>query len=98
MKCTQYGIYSQETFKNARAMFFFKVGWAGNNFWLRSKKFKAGARISQEGCPRMDLTPPIVCRGTSCPPWLIGEDDKGWVCWAVDNMSIVDILIELGTR
>jgi hypothetical protein len=62
VKCTQYGICSQAAFKNARAMFFSKLGRAGNNFWSVSKKFRAGAKISREGCPRPDLTPPMVRR------------------------------------
>ena len=32
VKCTQYGICSQATLKNARAMFFLMLGKAGNNF------------------------------------------------------------------
>ena len=32
MKCTQYEICGQATFKNARAMFFSKSAGAGNNF------------------------------------------------------------------
>ena len=37
MKCTQYGFCSQAAFKNARAMFFSKLGGAGNNFRSGSK-------------------------------------------------------------
>ena len=29
MKCTQYGLYGQATFKNARAILFFAVEWSG---------------------------------------------------------------------
>jgi hypothetical protein len=61
--CTQYGICSQAAFKNARAMFFSKLGGAGNIFWSGSKKSRAGAKILREGCPRPDLTPPIVRKG-----------------------------------
>jgi hypothetical protein len=63
VKCTQYGICSQAAFKNARAKFFLKLGEAGSNFRSGSKKSRAGAKISREGCPRPDLTPPIVRRG-----------------------------------
>jgi len=63
VKCTQYGICSQAAFKNVRAMFFSKLGGAGSSFRLGSKKSRAGTKISREGCPRPDLTPPIVHRG-----------------------------------
>ena len=33
-KCTQVGICSQMAFKNARAMFFLKLGGSGICFWL----------------------------------------------------------------
>jgi hypothetical protein len=33
VKCTQYGICSQAAFKNARAMFFPKLGGVGNSLW-----------------------------------------------------------------
>ena len=65
MKCTQYRIYSQAAFKNARTMFFLGVGGAGINFWSCSKIF-------HEGCPRPDLTPPIVRRGWLNVPLLDG--------------------------
>jgi hypothetical protein len=68
VKCTQYGIYSQAAFKNARAMFFSKLGEAGSNFQSGSKKSRAGAKILREGCPRPDLTPPIVRRGDLMSP------------------------------
>jgi hypothetical protein len=32
MKCAQYGIYEEVTFKNARAMIFLKVGQGGQKF------------------------------------------------------------------
>jgi hypothetical protein len=69
VKCTRYGICSQAAFKNARAMFFSKLGGAGNIFRSGSKKSRAGAIFLQEGCPRPDLTPPIVRRGglNVCP-------------------------------
>jgi hypothetical protein len=75
VKCTQYGICSQLAFKNARAMFFSKLGGAGSNFRSGSKKSRAGPKISREGCPRLNLTPPIVrwgvvsvTRSTLCGP------------------------------
>jgi hypothetical protein len=51
VKCTQYGICSQAAFKNARAMFFLKLGRAGSSFRSGSKESRAGAKISREGCP-----------------------------------------------
>jgi hypothetical protein len=51
VKCTQYGICSQAAFKNARAMFFSKLGGAGSSFRLGSKKSWAGAKNLQESCP-----------------------------------------------
>jgi len=63
VKCTQYGICSQAAFTNARAMFFSKLGGAGNSLWSGSKKSRVGAKISREGCPRPDLTLLIVRRG-----------------------------------
>ena len=54
VKYTQYGICNQAAFKNARAMFFLKLGWAGNNF-------RSGSKISRDGWPRPDLTPLKVC-------------------------------------
>jgi hypothetical protein len=62
MKCIQCGICSQVAFKNARAMFFSKLGGAGNSFRSGSKISQAGAKLSREGWPRLDLTPPIVRR------------------------------------
>jgi hypothetical protein len=56
VKCTQYGICSQVVFNYARAMFFSFSGGASNCF-------RAGAKISLEGCPCPNLTPPIVRRG-----------------------------------
>ena len=56
VKCAQYRICSQAAFKNARAMFLSKLGGVGSSFRL-------GSKISQDGCPRLDLTPPKVCRG-----------------------------------
>ena len=56
VKCTHYGNYSQMAFKNARAMLFLKLGGAGNNF-------QSGSKISWEGCPRPNMTPPIVRKG-----------------------------------
>ena len=47
MKCTQYGILSQAAFKNARPMFFFKLGGMGTNF-------HSGSKNSLEGCPDPD--------------------------------------------
>ena len=63
VKCTQYGICSQAAFKNARAMLFLKLGGTDSTFRSGSKKSRAGAKISREGCPRPDLTPPIVHGG-----------------------------------
>ena len=63
VKYTEYGICSQAAFKNARAMFFLKLGGTDNTFWSGSKKSWAGAKISREGCPHPDLTPPIVHGG-----------------------------------
>ena len=42
--------------KNARPMFSSKLGGAGSCFQSGSKKSRAGAKISREGCPRPDLT------------------------------------------
>ena len=53
----QYGIRSQAAFKNARVVVFLKLGGADSSF-------RAGAKISREGWPRPDLTPPIVRRGS----------------------------------
>ena len=41
----------------------FFSGGAGNDFRSGLEKFRAGAKISREGCPRPDLTPPKVRRG-----------------------------------
>ena len=49
VKCTQYGICSQAASKDARAMFFSKLGGA-------SSSFRSGSKISREGWPRPDLT------------------------------------------
>ena len=62
---------SQAAFKNARAMFLLKLGGAGNNFQLGSKKSRARAKILREGYPRPDLTPLIVHRGD-----LMSADNK----------------------
>ena len=43
--------------------FFSKLGGAGGNFRSCSKIIRAGEKNSREGCPRPDLTPPIVRRG-----------------------------------
>ena len=56
MKCTQYGMCSQVAFKNARVMFFSKLGGKGSNF-------RSGSQISLEGCPNANLTPPKVRAG-----------------------------------
>ena len=56
VKCTQYGICSQAAFNNARAMIFSKFGGADSCFQSGSKKSQAGAKTSQEGCPRPCLT------------------------------------------
>ena len=51
------GICSQAAFKNARAMFFLKSDGTGSCFRTSgSKTSRAGAKISQEGRPRPDLT------------------------------------------
>ena len=56
VKCTRYGICSQTAFKNARAMFFSKLGRAGSCFRSGSKKSRAGTKNLREGCPRPVLT------------------------------------------
>ena len=56
VKCTQYGICSQAAFKNARTMFFSKLGGVGSSF-------QSGSKNSREGYPCPDLTPPKVRRG-----------------------------------
>ena len=48
--------YNQAAFKNARTTIFSKLGRAGNNF-------HSGSKISREGCPRPDRTPPKFVRG-----------------------------------
>ena len=51
VKCTQFGfVVKRQAFKNARVMFFLKLGGAGNNF-------QSGSKISIEGCPNLGLTP-----------------------------------------
>jgi hypothetical protein len=62
-ECIQYGICSQAAFKNARAMFFLKLGRGGQQFSIGFQKCRAGAKDLRKGCPRPDLTPPIVRRG-----------------------------------
>ena len=54
VKCTQYGICNQAAFKNSKAMFFSKLGGAGNNF-------RSASKISLKGVPNPNLTPPKVC-------------------------------------
>ena len=62
VKCTQYGICSQAAFKNARAMFFLKLG--GTGCWIMLQKNpRRGQKQLREGNPRLDLRPPIVRRG-----------------------------------
>jgi hypothetical protein len=56
VECAQYGICSQAAFKNAKGILFSKLGGAGNYFQSGSKKSHAAAKISREGCPRLDLT------------------------------------------
>jgi hypothetical protein len=63
VKCSQYGICSQATFKNARTMFYLFSGGAGSCFRAGLKKPLAGAKISREGCPSPDLTSLLVCGG-----------------------------------
>ena len=36
MKCTQYGLYGQAAFKNARAILFFETGRSGQETWASS--------------------------------------------------------------
>ena len=45
VKCIQYGICDQAAFKNARAIFFSKLGGAGNMFRLGSKNSLKGYPI-----------------------------------------------------
>jgi hypothetical protein len=63
VKCTQYGICSQATFKIARAMFFPFSGGEGSYFWAGLKKIRVGAEISQEGCPRPNMESLLVRGG-----------------------------------
>ena len=42
VKCTQYGICSQAAFKNARAIFFFQVGWGMHHVSVGYKNFSKG--------------------------------------------------------
>jgi hypothetical protein len=74
VKCTQYGICTQAAFKNARAMFYSKLGGAGNKL-VGFKKFPGGGKkICGRVAPRPDLTPLIVCRGgTYCLPKIGGD-------------------------
>ena len=74
VKCTQYGICSQTAFKNARAMFFLKLGGAGRCFRSGLKKSQAGAKNLREGCPCLDLTPLEVCGGDFNIPLYSSEE------------------------
>ena len=71
VKCTQYGIWSQAAFKNARAMFLSKLGGAGSNFWADSKKkSRRGQNVCGRAAPRPDLTPLEVRGGDfNIPRW-----------------------------
>ena len=55
VKCTQYGICSQVAFKNARAIFFLKLG--GSGYFFRS-----GEIFPEKDAPAR-ITPPIDGRG-----------------------------------
>jgi hypothetical protein len=69
VKCTQYGICSQVAFKNARAMFFSKLGGAGSNFRADSKKIAGGLPPPRSDIPRSSwggaLTSPVALRVSS---------------------------------
>jgi hypothetical protein len=62
VKCTQYGICSQAAFKNARAMFFLKLGGTGISFRAASKNPGRGPKFAG-GLPRPGFDTPIVRRG-----------------------------------
>ena len=51
VKCTRYGICSQATFKNARAMFFSFSGGVGSCCWVGLKKIPGGGRNFARGLP-----------------------------------------------
>jgi hypothetical protein len=70
-KCTRYGICSQATFKNARTMFFSKLGRTDNNFRSDSKKIPGGDKMFAGVMPRPDLTPPISLWGDFNVPLLL---------------------------
>ena len=58
MKCTQYGICSQAAFKNARAMFFSKLGGVGSNYRADSKKIPGGGKNIAGGMPPLGSDTP----------------------------------------
>jgi hypothetical protein len=63
VKCTQYEICSQAAFKNARAMFFLKLGGAGNNFRSDYKKIQGGGKMFARGRPPLRFETPISSWG-----------------------------------
>ena len=69
MKCTQYKICSQATFKNTRASVFPEVGRDGQQFPNGFQEIPGRAKMFAEGCPCPDLTP-LEVRGKGTLPWL----------------------------
>jgi hypothetical protein len=64
VKCTQYGICSQATFKNARTMFFFVFGRGWQLFSGGSEKIPGGGKNLAGGLPPPGSNTPIsLCVG-----------------------------------